>query len=85
LKRITELARQNTANNELKATRRGGRLSSTAFPGKNSKLGFDLYSLGEDGQSATGANDPDGVFRAVKPFGALDVSRQQAYHLPAVG
>ena len=31
------------------------------FPGKNSKEGFDLYSLGEDGESATGGNDPDDV------------------------
>lgn len=31
------------------------------FPGKNNKPGFDLYSLGEDGESATGGNDPDDV------------------------
>jgi hypothetical protein len=31
------------------------------FPGKNSSEGFDLYSLGEDGKSATGGNDPDDV------------------------
>lgn len=31
------------------------------IPGKNNKLDFDLYSLGEDGQSATGGNDPDDV------------------------
>jgi len=31
------------------------------IPGKNNKLDFDLYSLGQDGQSATGGNDPDDV------------------------
>jgi hypothetical protein len=31
------------------------------FPGKNNKLHFDLYSLGEDGLSATEGNDPDDV------------------------
>jgi len=31
------------------------------IPGKNNKLSFDLYSLGEDAQSATGGNDPDDV------------------------
>lgn len=29
------------------------------FPGKNSREGFDLYTLGEDGKSATAGNDPD--------------------------
>ena len=29
------------------------------FPGKNGKLGFDLYSRGRDGKSATGGDDPD--------------------------
>jgi general secretion pathway protein G len=31
------------------------------IPGKHSREGFDLYSLGEDGESATGGNDPDDV------------------------
>jgi len=31
------------------------------FPGKNNKQGFDLYSLGEDGKTATAGNDPDDI------------------------
>jgi hypothetical protein len=31
------------------------------FPGKNSRDGFDLYTLGRDGKSATAGNDPDDI------------------------
>jgi hypothetical protein len=31
------------------------------FPGKNSREGFDLYTLGEDGETATAGNDPDDI------------------------
>ena len=31
------------------------------FPGKNSREGFDIYTLGEDGESATAGNDPDDI------------------------
>ena len=31
------------------------------FPGKNNRDGFDLYTLGKDGETATAGNDPDDI------------------------
>jgi general secretion pathway protein G len=31
------------------------------IPGKHSREGFDVYSLGRDGESTTGGNDPDDI------------------------
>jgi type II secretion system protein G len=31
------------------------------FPGRKSREGFDLYTLGKDGETATAGNDPDDI------------------------